>query len=118
LRVDGRDAVFAVGDATDADPKKLVHPAVSQAEVAARNVGALLADQAPETDYRPARGEMPTVPVGPDDGVSVLPDLVAGGRVTRRLRSADLFSARYRKALNLPRRGGIMPASIPVGARR
>jgi thioredoxin reductase len=35
---------FAIGDATDADPRKLVLPAVSQAEVAARNVRAVLED--------------------------------------------------------------------------
>jgi NADH dehydrogenase FAD-containing subunit len=116
LRVEGWDTVFAIGDATDADPKKLVMPAVSQAKVAARNVRALLAGRAPDTLYRSARGEMLIVPVGPDDGVSVLAGLQVGGSVTRRLKSADLFVAKYRKTLNLPGLGKIMPDLAPAGS--
>jgi hypothetical protein len=90
-----------------------VFPAASQAKVAPRNVRALLAGRAPETDSRWLRGEMLVLPVGPDHGVSVR--LVIGGWVTRRLKSADLFVPRYRKALSLPRRDAIMPASVPLG---
>jgi NADH dehydrogenase FAD-containing subunit len=117
LRVDGWDSVFAIGDATDANPKKLVVPAVSQAKVVARNVRALLAGRAPDTDYRPSRGEMLVVPVGPDDGVSVLAGLQVGGSVTRKLKSADLFVARYRKTLNLSPHPRTTPDSAPARSR-
>jgi NADH dehydrogenase FAD-containing subunit len=117
LRVEGWDSVFAIGDTTDADPKKLVLPGASQAKVAARNVRALLAGRAPETAYRPSRGEMLVVPVGPDDGVSALSGLVVGGTVTRRLKSANLFVGKNRKTLNLPRPGEITPDPAPASSR-
>jgi apoptosis-inducing factor 2 len=103
LRVDGWDAIFAIGDATDADLKKLVMPAVAQAKVAARNVRALLARKKADAVYQSPRGEMLIVPIGPDDGVSVLAGMIVGRGVTRRLKGADLFATKYRKALNLPR---------------
>jgi len=103
LRVEGWNAIFAIGDAADADPKKLVMPAVAQAKVAARNVRALLARKKADAVYQSPRGEMMIVPIGPDDGVSVLAGMVVGRGVTRRLKGGDLFAAKYRKALNLPR---------------
>jgi hypothetical protein len=47
----------------------------------------------------------------------VLPGLLVAGRVTRRLKSADLFVAKYRKTLNLPRHSEITPDPAPAGSR-
>jgi NADH dehydrogenase FAD-containing subunit len=117
LRVDGWDAIFAIGDANDADPKKLVMPAIAQAKVAARNVRAVLARKKADAVYQSPRGEMLIVPVGPDDGVSVLAGVVVGRGITRRLKGTDLFLPKYRNSLNLPRHHEHATLAVSVTAR-
>jgi len=117
LRVDGWDAIFAIGDATDADPKKLVMPAMAQAKIAARNVRALLARKKADAVYQSPRGEMLIVPIGSDDGVSVLAGMIVGRGVTRRLKGADLFLPKYRKALNLARHHEHVAPVVTLTAR-
>jgi NADH dehydrogenase FAD-containing subunit len=101
LRVRGSERVFAIGDAADIRESKLAIPAVAQALVAAANARGVLSGGRPRLRYRRLPLRQMVVPVGPNDGVSLLQGLVVGGAVTRQMKSRDLLVGKTRKALRV-----------------
>jgi len=108
LRVDGWSNVFAIGDVNDVPVGKLVLPAVAQAKTAAGNVKAALDGSPSLTAHRPSDQKLLIVPIGPRDGVTMLPlsrqGIIAGSWTTRNLKGGNLLLPRYRKALGQPSR--------------
>ena len=106
LRVLGRPDVFAVGDVNDVPEPKLAQWATAQGKTAARNIRAVLGEKAPAKRYSPAKMKMLGLPLGPDDGLMLLPlsprGVVAGPWLARPVKSRGLFVTMFRKALRQP----------------
>lgn len=108
LRVLGRPDVFAVGDVNDVPEPKLAQWATAQGKTAARNIRAVLGEKAPAKRYSPAKMKMLGLPLGPDDGLMLLPlsprGVVAGPWLARPVKSRGLFVTMFRRALRQPAR--------------
>ena len=106
LRAGGRSDVFAIGDVNDVPEPKLAQWAASQGKATARNVRAVLDGKPPAKAYSPATMKLMGVPLGPDDGVMLLPlskrGIVGGPWLARMVKSRDLFRSTFRKALGQP----------------
>src|SRR5450755_67358 len=102
LQVTGQDHVFALGDVAAAD-HKMAGSAGRQAQVVAANIRALIAGDAPLTEYQPSAPGI-VVPIGPgggsgqrpDTGELVAPELVA--QLKGRDMMVDRFAAMFQAA--------------------
>lgn len=96
LRLPGQRAVFAIGDITALPEMKMARAAHKHAEVAAANIRALIAGDAPAATYEPAADAI-VLPLGPKGGVSYAPEVgVLGGGPTSDLKGKSLFADVYR----------------------
>jgi apoptosis-inducing factor 2 len=106
LRAGGQPDVFAIGDVNDVPEAKLAQWATVQGKATARNIRAVLGGKAPAKRYAPARMKMLGLPLGPDDGLMLLPlsprGVVAGPWLARVVKSRGLFVKLFRKALRQP----------------
>ncbi|UUU26488.1 NAD(P)/FAD-dependent oxidoreductase [Streptomyces sp. DSM 40750] len=83
LRVDGRLDVFAVGDVNDVTELKISPVAIAQADIAAHNIRTYLGSSGKHRKeprlYRPIQRTPLIVPLGPADGITLIP--VPGGEI-------------------------------------
>jgi apoptosis-inducing factor 2 len=106
LRAGGQPDVFAIGDVNNVPEAKLAQWAGAQGKAAAGIVRAVLDGKAPAKPYTPAKMKLMGVPLGPDDGVMLLPlsrkGVVAGAALAKPVKSRGMFLAQFRKALGQP----------------
>jgi apoptosis-inducing factor 2 len=106
LRAGGQPDVFAVGDVNDVPEAKLAQWAVAQGKAAAGSIRAVLDGKAPAKPYAPAKMKLMAVPLGPDDGVMLLPlsgqGVVAGAGMAKAIKSRGMFLSQFRKSLGQP----------------
>lgn len=108
LRVDGRLDVFAVGDVNDVSELKVSPVAFAQADIAAHNIRAYLGSSGRHRKeprlYRPIRRTPLIVPLGPADGITLLPvpggeTAVLGARTSTLAKAKTLMTPYIRKQL-------------------
>lgn len=108
LRVGGHLDVFAVGDVNDVSELKLSPVAFAQADIAAHNIRAHLASSGRHRkeprSYRPIRRTPLIVPLGPADGITLVPvpggeTAVLGGRTSTLAKAKTLMTPYIRRQL-------------------
>jgi apoptosis-inducing factor 2 len=106
LRAGGQPDVFAVGDVNNVPDAKLAQWANAQGKAVAGSIRAVLDGKAPTKPYVPAKMKLMAVPLGPDDGVMLLPlsgqGVVAGAGIAKAIKSRGMFLSQFRKALGQP----------------
>jgi len=106
LRAGGQPDVFAIGDVNDVPEAKLAQWAGAQGKAAAAIIRAVLDGKPPAKPYTAAKMKLMGVPLGPDDGVMLLPlsgrGVVAGTTVAKTVKSRGMFLSQFRKALGQP----------------
>ncbi len=105
-QVEGFQNVFAAGDITNRDSRKLAYIADLQSEQAAKNIALHAAGKKMSTKdgAPPKENPMAFVVLSPDKGVGQLPmfgKAVLGKRVVRMLKGADLFASQNFKLVGL-----------------
>jgi NADH dehydrogenase FAD-containing subunit len=102
LRVEGQQAVFALGDITSIPESKRAGAASRHAQVVAANIKALATGHGPLSTYEPGPPAI-VLPLGPHGGVSQVPGTgVAGAEQTSRLKGADLMLGRFLELFGHP----------------
>jgi apoptosis-inducing factor 2 len=95
LQVAGQDRVFALGDVAAAD-HKMAGIAGRQAQVVVANIRALMAGDAPLTEYQPLAPGI-IIPIGPDGGSGQRPDTaeLVAPEVVAQLKGRDMMVDRF-----------------------
>ncbi|GAA4337955.1 hypothetical protein GCM10023086_72080 [Streptomyces venetus] len=108
LRVEGKLDVFAVGDVNDVTELKITPAALAQADIAAHNIRAHLKSSGRHRkeprSYRPTQRTPLIVPLGPADGLTVVPvpggeSAVLGSRTTTMAKAKTLMTPYMRRQL-------------------
>ncbi|MEI5525053.1 FAD-dependent oxidoreductase [Streptomyces brasiliscabiei] len=108
LRVDGQLDVFAVGDVNDVSELKISPVAFAQADIAAHNIRSHLTGSGRHRKqprpYRPVRRTPLIVPLGPADGITLLPvpggeTAVLGARTSTLAKARTLMTPYVRRQL-------------------
>ena len=95
LQVAGQDRVFALGDVAAAD-HKMAGAAGRQAQVVVANIRALIAGDAPLTEYEPSAPGI-IVPIGPGGGSGQRPGIaeLVASEVVAQLKGRDMMVERF-----------------------
>jgi len=102
LRVEGQQAIFALGDITSIPESKKAKAAGLHAEVIAANIKALAAGSRHLSVYTPGPTSI-VLPLGPNGGATQAPGIgVVGAEQTSRFKGADLNVDRFRTLLGYP----------------
>jgi NADH dehydrogenase FAD-containing subunit len=108
LRVHGQDAVFAVGDITDAD-RNMAGMATMEAKLLAGNIRTLITGEGDLAAYEPYPTAI-VVPLGPEGGAGQLPgqEGVAGAEMVAGIKGRDMGVANYTSLFDaaVPVQGG------------
>ncbi len=101
LQVAGHEHVFAIGDASSADPSNMAARAGLQVPVVVANINALISGDSELQTYEPLPPVI-VVPLGPTGGASQLPgaDDIAGPETTSQIKGAHLLTSNYSELFN------------------